>query len=147
MAVANTRLTLSLLWVFATANYIYCDVFTQFHGPTVNQILTGTVNGVHITEWFLLGFAVILELPMAMIVGAWVLPHQINRIANLVVGAGMTLLQASTVFMGGVLPHYYFFSAIEVVTTALIFFIALRWREAGTSTGAEAAPQQPAGAE
>ncbi|HUV32706.1 MAG TPA: DUF6326 family protein, partial [Devosiaceae bacterium] len=105
------------------------DVFTLFHGPTVNQILSGVVDGVEMTEWFLLGFGVVLELPMLMILGARFLPLRINRIANLVVGMFMTLLQLGTLFVATSLPHYVFFSVIEIGATATIFWLALKWRQ------------------
>lgn len=134
----TTRSNLSLLWVFLTVNYIFCDVFSLFHGPTVNEILTGTVGGMVMDEQFLLYFGMLLELPMLMILGARFLPGQINRWANLVVAALMTLVQLGTVLMGGNTMHYLFFSAIEIATTLVIFVVAWRWQPE-VETAAQAA--------
>lgn len=124
----STPAKLSLLWIFLTVNYIFCDVFTLFHGPTLSKLLTGTMDGMEINEQFLLGFGILMELPMLMILGARFLPEGMNRIANLAVAALMTLVQSATVFAGGSTLHYLFFSAVEIATTVVIFWMALRWR-------------------
>jgi hypothetical protein len=124
----SMRSKLSLLWIFVTVNYIFCDVFTLHHGPTLNQLLTGTVNGIEMNQTFLLGGAVLLELPMAMIVAARLLPFGPNRIANIAVGLIMTVVQGASLFVGDNTLHYMFFSVIEIATTLTIFWLALRWR-------------------
>ncbi len=63
----DTREKLSLLWIFVTVNYIFCDVFTLTYSEELKQILSGTVGGVEITQGFLLIFAFLMEIPMAMI--------------------------------------------------------------------------------
>ena len=125
----NTRANLSVLWVFLTANYIFCDIFSLYYGPTLNQLLTGAVDGIEMSENFLLGFSIVMELPMAMIVGARFLPHRINRIANIAIALLMTLVQAGSLFAGSNTLHYYFFSAVEIATSLCIAWIALRWRQ------------------
>lgn len=120
---------LSLLWIFVTVNYLFCDVFTLHHGPTLTELMTGTVNGIDMNETFLLGGAVLLEVPMAMIVLARLLPFGANRLANIIAGALMTVVQLGSLFLGENTLHYMFYSAIEIATTAAIVWLALRWRQ------------------
>ena len=56
------------LWIFVTVNYIFCDIFTLFYSENLKQLITGTMGGMEITEIFLFGFSIIMELPMLMIV-------------------------------------------------------------------------------
>ena len=129
--------TLSILWLFATVNYIYCDVLALMDHDYLRQVLTGSVGGVDMTRGFLLAASVLMEIPMAMIVLSWVLRPGPNRIANLVAGSVMTVVQLGTLFAGnGPTPSYIFFSAVEIGTTAFIVWYAWTWPKAATATTA-----------
>jgi hypothetical protein len=126
--------TLSVLWVFATVNYIYCDVVALMDHDYLRQVLTGRVGGVDLTRGFLLGASVLMEIPMAMILLSWVLRPRPNRIANLVAGSVMTAVQLGTLFVGNApTPSYLFFSAVEIGTTAFIAWHAWTWPKATTA--------------
>ena len=126
--------TLSILWVFAMVNYIYCDVLALMDHDYLRQVLTGSVGGVDMTRGFLLAASVLMEIPMAMIVLSWVLRPGPNRIANLVAGSVMTVVQLGTLFAGNApTPSYLFFSAVEIGTTAFIVWYAWTWPKAGHS--------------
>lgn len=43
---------LSLLWIYLTVNYIYCDVFTLHLAKYLEAFLTGDVGGMKIPEEF-----------------------------------------------------------------------------------------------
>lgn len=127
----STRELLSLVWIFVTVNYIFCDVFSLFYGPNLNEFLSGSVGGIELTQEFLLAFAVILELAMVMILLSRLLPHGINRWANIIVGSVMTLVQIGSLIGSAITLHYWFFSAIEISTTVFIVWTASRWKEQG----------------
>ena len=55
--------TLSILWVFATVNYIYCDVLALMDHDYLRQVLTGSVGGVDMTPGLLTGFPVRMKRP------------------------------------------------------------------------------------
>jgi hypothetical protein len=124
-----TREKLQLLWVFLFLNFIFCDVFTLFHAPTLNGLLTGTVDGMALTEPVLLGFAVLMELGMAMALVSRLAPAGIARWSNVAVGALLIAVQSATVLMPGPTLHYLFFSAIEIATLIWIVSTASTWRE------------------
>jgi hypothetical protein len=139
--------TLSILWVFATVNYIFCDVLALMDHGYLRQALTGSVGGVDMTRGFLLAGSVLMEIPMAMIVLSWVLRPRPNRVANLVAGSVMTVVQLGSLFVGyGPTPSYIFFSAVEIGTTAFIVWYAWTWPKAATARAPEIPPnrrQQP----
>lgn len=124
----DTKKLLSTLWVFLTVNYIYCDVFSLHHAPTLQQLLTGEAGGMVITEQFLLYFAFIMQIPMIMILLSRILVFRLNKYLNIAAAIITGSIQSWTVYMGGEL-HYIFFSIVEITTAALILYIAATWRQ------------------
>ena len=125
----DTKTKLSTLWLFALLNYLYCDILSLMDSNLLNQYLTGTVNGIQLTQGFLLGASVLMEIPIAMILFSRLLKYKANRWANIIAGAIMTLVQISTLLMGSSTIYYWFFSIIEIATTASIVRIAVRWKK------------------
>ena len=120
---------LSTLWIFATLNYLYCDIMGLMDMSLLQQYLTGSVNGMQISENFLLGAAILMEIPMAMVFLSRVLKPKVNRIANIASGSIMTLVQIATLFVGSVTSYYLFCSLVEIATTASIVYIAFYWSD------------------
>ena len=121
---------LSILWIFVTVNYIFCDVFTLMYSEELKQILSGTVGTVIINQRFLLAFAIIMEIPMAMILLSRFINFRINRPLNIVAGLVLTTIQAGSLFVGTPTMHYLFFSIIEIATTIAIVWFAWKWNYA-----------------
>lgn len=120
---------LSTLWIFVTVNYIFCDVVTLMNPEDLKQIITGAVGSIQMNEGFLLGAAIMMEIPFAMILLSRFLPYRGNRWANIIAGAIMTAVQVSSLFVGsGLTLHYIFYSIIEITCTAIIVWLAWRWR-------------------
>ena len=124
----DKKVLLSTLWIFATVNYIFCDVFTLFYAPDLNQFLTGKVGGIELSQSFLLTFAIIMEFAMVMIVLSRVLKYSLNRWFNIFGGILFTLIQAGTLLDGDFTMHYLFFSIVEILATLYIIWAAWNWR-------------------
>jgi MFS family permease len=118
---------LSTLWIFATLNYLYCDVVTLMDPDKLKQFTVGTVGAVHISQGFLLGAGILVEIPIAMVLLSRVLGFRANRWANIVAAIAMTVVQLSSLLVGPPTPYYLFFSAIEIACTAVIAWSAWRW--------------------
>jgi hypothetical protein len=76
----DTKERLSLFWIFALLNYLYADVLALF-------AFVGSPNladAPHLPTWALLGSAVLMEIPIAMIVACRLLPFRANRLANII---------------------------------------------------------------
>ena len=128
----NRKKLLSLLWIYLTVNYIYCDVFTLHLANYLEAFLSGQVGGMKITEEFLLVFSGIMQIPLIMIVLSRVLTFKPNKYLNIIAGIITTSIQAFTVTMGGTL-HYMFFSFFEICTGLLIIYLAFTWKQETTS--------------
>jgi hypothetical protein len=125
----NTKERLSLLWIFALLNYLYADVVALF-------AIAGTGNSFEpLSPLALLGAAVLMEIPIAMILACRLLPFRANRLANIVAGAILTLINAFLTFVPPLagwgrppaFPEYVFFATIETVATSVIIWQAWTW--------------------
>ena len=125
----NRKAILSTLWIFLTANYIYCDVLSNMESSVIKELLTGTIGAMPVTQGFLLTAAVMMEIPFAMIVLSRVLKYRANRWVNIIAGVIMITIQVGTMGMGtSPTLHYLFYSAIEIACNLLIVWLAWKWR-------------------
>lgn len=120
----DMKVKLSTLWVVVMFNMIFADILS-FMLPDFLEILeTGYAGGVQITQGILLVFAILLEIPIAMIVLSRVLKYSVNRWAN-IIAAVITIL--FVIGGGSTSLHYIFFATIEVVCMSLIIWYAWKW--------------------
>jgi hypothetical protein len=90
---------LSTLWLFATLNYIYCDALGLMNPSMLKGFFNGNVGGIEISQGFLLGAGVLVEIPMAMVLRSRILGHRANRVANIAAGGLMTAVQLGSIFV------------------------------------------------
>lgn len=131
----DTKSKLSILWVFLVVNYIFCDVFTLMYAEDLQKILSRQVGSVVLDQTALLGFAVVMEIPMLMIVLSRLLGYRTNRVLNIAAGVLLFLFQLASLFVEQNTLHYIFFSVVELSTCAAIVWLALRWRPQPASKG------------
>jgi hypothetical protein len=123
----DTKVLLSTLWLFTLLNYLYCDLLGLMDPNLLRQYLSGTVNGMHINQGFLLSAAILMEIPIVLVLLSRILKYKVNRLVNLIGGIFMTLVQVATLFIGDSTNYYFFFSIIEISTTILIVWTAWKW--------------------
>ena len=111
-----TRTRLSILWVVVMFNMVFADILT-FIKPGALQGLWAGQAGVQITDGLLLMFAILLEIPIAMIVLSRILQPEANRWANTAAAVITTLF---VVGGGSADLHYLFFASVEIASMALI---------------------------
>ena len=136
---------LSLLWIFALLNYLYADVIALW------AVLGSPPADVpHLGQWALAGSAVLMEIPIAMIVASRLLPLRANRLANIIAGSIVTLVNGFLTFIPPLvglgrppaLPEYLFFATIETVCTVAIVWQAWKWSEVKFAVSSERAVGQ-----
>src|SRR5450759_1346694 len=113
------KVRLSTLWLFATLNYLYCDVVTL-----MDPVKHGSIQ---MTQGFLLGASILVEIPITMVLLSRILKYRVNRWANIITGTVMTAVQILTLFVAVPTMYYVFFSGIEVTCTELIVWNVWRW--------------------
>jgi hypothetical protein len=124
----DKKAILSTLWIFVTANYIICDVFSNMDPAFLNELLDNKeLLGLPVDQKFLLLSAIFMEIPIAMILLSRVLKYRVNRWANIIAGTIMTLAQTSSLFVGPPTLHYTFYSIIEISCTLFIIGYSWKW--------------------
>src|SRR4030042_2006995 len=125
----DTKILLMLLWVFFTVNFMYADTLSALEPGVLAMEMSGYVadGTVKITDGFLLGTAIMFEIPFLMIVLSRVLKYGINRWANIIAAVLFIAAQISSLFMGAPSPAYLFFSTVEIAGLLLIVWTALKW--------------------
>jgi len=84
-----------------------------------------------------MGSAMLMEIPIAMILASRRLPFGANRLANIIAGVILTLLNGFLTFVPPLagwgrphaFPEYLFFATIETVCTLVIIWQAWTWSE------------------
>ena len=120
--VKDRKVILSTLWIFATLNYIYADVFTLFFNSTAQKETFAMPQGA------VLVFAILMETAIAMIVLSRVLKYGANRWANIAAGVFHTAFVSWSLFGATPKPFYVFFATIEIVCTLFVVWYAWKWR-------------------
>ena len=123
------QVLLSTLWIFAVLNYLYADVLGFFKPGMIEQIMTGSVEGMVFTPIFLLVGAILMETAIIMVLLSRILNYKWNRRTNIGSGIIHTLAVSSSMFVGTPGLYYLFFGTIEIITTISIIVIAWRWKE------------------
>jgi len=120
----DKKVIFSTLWIFAVLNYLYADVFTLFFYPEAQK------ETMTMTEGSVLGFAVLMETAIAMVLLSRVLRYGANRWANIIAGVIHTAAVSWSLFGGTPpAPYYIFFASIEIACTLFIIWYAWRWRK------------------
>ena len=141
----DTKERLSLFWIFALLNYLYADVLALF-------AFVGSPNSApHLPQWALLGSAVLMEIPIAMIVASRLFSFRANRLANIIAGAILTLVNGFLTFVPPLagwgrppaFPEYLFFATIETVCTSVIIWQAWTWSGVEAAVSSERIVRQP----
>jgi hypothetical protein len=130
---------LSLLWLFALLNYLYADVIGLW------DIVGSPSFHVQLPPWALMASAILMEIPIAMIVACRLLPFRANRLANIVAGILVTVVNGFLTYVPPLagwgsppaLPEYLFFATIETVCTLVIIRQAWTWQKSAANTGAD----------
>jgi hypothetical protein len=138
---------LSLFWIFALLNYLYADVIALW-------ALLGSppADTPQLGQWALAGAAVLMEIPIAMIVACRLLPYRANRMANIIAGSIVTLVNGFLTFVPPLiglgrppaLPEYLFFATIETVCTSVIIWQAWTWSGIEAAASSKQIVRQPA---
>ena len=144
----DTKERLSLFWLFALLNYLYADCTALF-------AIVGSPNladAPHLPPWALMGSAVLMEIPIAMILASRLLPFRANRLANIIAGGVLTLTNGFLTFVlpltngavrDPIYPAYVFFATIETVCTVIIIRQAWTWSGVEPAVSSDRIVHQP----
>lgn len=121
----DTRLLLSVLWIFVVLNFFARDLHELGRPGILEQMMSGTFDGVQITEALMLLGGVMIEVPILMTLLPLLLAHRINRWTNV----GASLLTMAMIVAGNLSPDLdnVFFMSIQLIALVAIARIAWLW--------------------
>jgi len=122
----NTKAVLSTLWIFILLNMFARDIHELGRPGMLEQVMSGVVDGVTITEELMLLGGVMFEIPILMVLLSRVLHCKINRSANIFGG----VLTLGIVAMTNLKPDLdnIFFMAFEILALIAVICIAWKWK-------------------
>jgi hypothetical protein len=140
----DTKERLSVLWIFVLLNYLYADVIALWD-------IVGMGHAFKLLPGLLMGSAVLMEIPIAMILASRLLPFRANRLANIIAGSIVTLVNGFLTYVPPLagwgkppaFPEYLFFATIETVATSVIIWQAWTWSGVEAAVSTERSVRQP----
>ena len=85
-ALKTRKMILSTLWIFIMFNYLYCDLISNMESSVLKGYLEGHVGSIQVNQEFMLGAALLMEIPIVMILLSRILKYRANRWANIIAG-------------------------------------------------------------
>ena len=117
----DIKVKLSTLWIVVAINVAMADIL----GITL-EMMSGAPLEFQVSQVAMLIFAVLVEIPIAMIFLARVMKYAANRRANMIASVIYILF----VILGGSWTDlsYWFFASVEIVCMVAIFRYAWTWK-------------------
>ncbi|MEO1246244.1 MAG: DUF6326 family protein [Pseudomonadota bacterium] len=123
---ASTRTVLSTLWIFVLLNLFAKDIHELGRPGMLQQIMTGVVDGVTITEELMLLGGVMFEIPILMVLLSQILPYRINRRANIGAGAVTIMIEVYSNLNPDL--DNVFFLVIKILALLGVIRVAWKWK-------------------
>lgn len=120
----NPRTLLSSLWIFILFNMVFRDLHQFGKKGFLNEIMTGVVNGVEITDELMLLGGFLAEIPILMILLSRILNNGANKWSNIVASI-ITMLVLFSNLPSADMDDVFF---LIVEFTAFIFIIITAWK-------------------
>lgn len=125
----NIKIKLSALWVAVMFCYVYGDYFILFVPGHIKNLMDGNSGVGTTTPLSLLGFAVLMTLPIVMIFLSLMLKAKASRWSNISVGIFFTLVMMLIVVTskGKWMLFYIYLGLVEIILTSTIVWLAWKW--------------------
>jgi len=118
----NEKVTLSIIWIAVMLIYLLGDVIRIFSG----DITPGEIQGAKFTQGMGLGIAALMVTPILMVVLSLVLPHNVNRWANIIIAVLWFLF--NLIGLPTYSGHYdKFLLAVSMVFNIATVWVAWKW--------------------
>ncbi len=118
----DVKVTLSIIWIAVMLTYLWGDVLTIFVGDNI----PGEIWKVKWTQGTALLAAALMVIPILMVVLSLVLPHNVNRWANIIVAVFWFLF--NLVGLRNYPGHYEkFLLAVSMVFNVITVWYAWKW--------------------
>jgi len=121
----DTKVLLSTLWIVVMINMAYADILSLHIPGVFDEVAKTSVSTGTPIPQLMLGGAIMMEIPVAMIILSRVLKYGVNRWVNIIVG----IFTIAYIWGGAAsYPHYIFIAMVETFCLLLIIWNAWKWR-------------------
>lgn len=123
----NVKIKLSVLWITLIFCYLYGDLYQYYVPGWINEIIAGNMGTFGpTTQIKMVGGAIFMTIPAAMVFLSLTLKPKVNRWVNIIVGILYIVPVVFTMFMA---PWYYsiLLGIVEIVLKVLIVWYAWKW--------------------
>jgi hypothetical protein len=124
---ANVKFKLSALWIVLMFCYTYADILGFYAPGNLEELLSGEIAGIKMTQSMLLGSAILMVIPSIMIFLSLILKARINRIVNLMAGIIYFIVLVSTLFTDKNPSYYLLYATVKGVLLVLIVWLSWKW--------------------
>lgn len=114
---------LSTLWIFVLLNMVFRDLHQLGKKGFIEEIMTGVVNGIKITDELMLVGGFLAEIPILMVLLSRILNDKVNKWANIIAGV-ITIIVFATSAPSADIDDV-FHMVIEVV--AILWILRIAW--------------------
>lgn len=123
----DPKIKLAVLWTALMFCYTYADILGFYAPGNLAELMAGEIAGIQMTQGLLLGSAVLMLVPTAMIALSVFLKAGINRWANILAGIIYLAVLVSTFFTGRNPAYYLLFAAVKAALLVWIVVLAWTW--------------------
>lgn len=123
----NVKIKLAALWAVLMFLYIYADILSLYRPGQVEEMISGRMGFLPVTQSSLLSASILMLIPAAMVFLSLVLKEKGNRWANIFLGVLYTAVNIGNL-AGETWAFYIFFGIVEMALTLLIVGYAWKWR-------------------
>ena len=123
----NVKIKLAALWATLMFLYTYGDILGFYTPGNLEQLISGEIEGIQLTEGLLIVNAVSMTIQSVMIFLSVALKATANRWANLILGVFAAIVLVVAIYVGGIDVRYAIQTIIELVLIALILWHAWKW--------------------
>jgi hypothetical protein len=123
----NNKIKLSALWVVLMFCYTYADILGFYAPGNLEELISGEIAGIQMTQGLLLGSSVLMAIPSVMAFLSLTLKAKANRISNIIVGIVYLGVLGSTFLTGRNPAYYIFYATLKAMLLVLIVWHAWKW--------------------
>lgn len=123
----DVKLKLAALWIVLMFCYTYADILGFYAPGNLEELISGEIAGIQMTQELLLGSAILMVIPSIMIFLSLVLKAKVNRIVNILAGLVFLIVLVSTFFTGRNPAYYLLFASVKAVLLVLIVWHGWKW--------------------
>jgi hypothetical protein len=122
----GVRLKISALWIAMLFLFAYGDIFGFFKPGQIEEVISGEISGIKITQVFLLGASLYISIACVMVFLSLVLRPRVSRWTNIVLPI-LFIVSIAVSAIGEAWAYFIFLSITEIGLLLLIVWYAWTW--------------------